>query len=122
MNSLMGEIQKLQDERTSDHNQHHTDESYIHRLLQTTDFCSRVVLNQVKEVMMDSVHNIKRFEEPALSQLRQKINMSISEGSYLTPLRNVTETVMDKTGVTPDITNLPQKIKDEMGHNYKPDK
>ena len=66
-NSLMGEIQKLQDERTSDLNQHHTDESYIHRLLQTTDFCSRVVLNQVKEVMMDSVHDIKRFEEPALS-------------------------------------------------------
>ena len=24
---------------------------------------------------------------------------------------------MDKNGVTPDITNLPQKMKDEMGHN-----
>ena len=43
--------------------------------------------------------------------------MSLTEGPYLIPLRNVTETVMDKTGVTPDITNLPQKIKDEMGHN-----
>ena len=108
----MGDIQKIQYERTYELNQHHTDGSYIHRLLQTTDFCSRVVLNQVKEVMMDSVHDIKRFDEPALSQLRQKINMSISEGSYLTLLRNVTETVMDKTGVAPDITNLPQKIKD----------
>ena len=27
---------------------------------------------------------------------------------------------MDKTGVTPDITNLPQKIKDKMGHNVIP--
>ena len=67
--------------------------------------------------MMDAVHDIKRFEEPSLGQLRLKISMSLTEGPYLIPLRNVTETVMDKTGVTPDITNLPQKIKDEMGHN-----
>ena len=66
---------------------------------------------------MDAVHDVKRFEEPSLGQLRLKISMSLTEGPYLTPLRNFTETGMDKTGVTPDITNLPQKIKDEMGHN-----
>ena len=60
-NYFMGEIQKLQDERTSELNQHHTDESYINRLLQTTDFCSWVVLNQVKEVMVDLVHDMSQL-------------------------------------------------------------
>ena len=46
--------------------------------------------------------------------------MSITEGSYLTPLRNVTETVMNKTRATPDITNLPQKIMDKISHNVIP--
>jgi hypothetical protein len=64
-----------------------------------------VVLNQTKEIM-DSKHNIERFEVPVLSLLRQKITLSLTDGLYMTPLTSITETVMDKTGVTPDISNF----------------
>ena len=34
----------------------------------------------------------------------------------MSPLTNITKTVIDKTGETPDILNLPQLIKEEMSH------
>ena len=66
---------------------------------------------------MDSTHDIKRFAEPVLSLLRQKITQSLTDVPYMTPLTNITETVMDKTGVTPNISDLPKLIKEDMGHH-----
>ena len=109
-------FEKLQDEGTSDLNTHHYQESYLHRLLQIVDYCAMFVLNQIKVTMMGAVHNAKRFEEPALNQLRQKIIHSLTEDPYMSPLANITKTVMDKTGETPDIMNLSQLIKEEMNH------
>ena len=43
--------------------------------------------------------------------------MSLTDGPYMTPLRKITETVMDKTVVTLDISYLPKRIKEEMGHH-----
>ena len=81
----MQEIQKLQEEGTSDLNIYHSEENYLHRLLQNVDYCSKVVLNQTKEIMMDSTHDIKRFAEPVLSLLRQKITQSLTYVPYMTP-------------------------------------
>ena len=35
----------------------------------------------------------------------------------MTPLKNATDTVQDKTGATPDIANLPNKIKETVGNH-----
>jgi hypothetical protein len=114
---LTDEIRRVQAEKATELNICHCDESYISRLLQIADFCARAIINHPRAVMMDAVHDIKRFDEPNKSNLRHKIIQSLIDGPYMTPLKNATDTVQDKTGATPDIANLPMKIKETIGNH-----
>ena len=101
--SITEEIRKINEEKAAEIVETSNDECYLNRLLQTTDFCARAVAIHPRDVMIDAVHETKRFDEQRKCALKTKITSSLFDGTYINTIKNVIDTVQGKTGSSPDI-------------------
>ena len=75
--SITEEIRKINEEKAAEIIEISNDECYLNRLLQTTDFCARAVAIHPRDVMIDAVHDAKRFDEQRKCILKTKIPSSL---------------------------------------------
>ena len=91
------------------------EESYIHRLLQTVDFCSRVILLPVKGIMKDATNDFNRLNKTG--EIYDRMTDAICHGPYMSQLKNVMKTVTEQAGATPELDRMEEKIKHTIQEN-----
>ena len=87
----------------------------IIRLLQTVDYCARVVLLPLKREMKEAAGDINFSNRK--EQTKDKLFRAIISGPYLGQLRAVMKSVTDKTGETPELECMDEKIRSTMEDN-----
>ena len=91
------------------------EESYINRLLQTVDFCSRVVLLPTKNIMKDATNDPHRLSKnPAL---QSSVTNGLNNGPYIKQLKSAMKSVTDQAGETPVLEGMEVKIKETIQDN-----
>ena len=113
--TLEAEIRDLARSRSENLATAEEEESYILRLLQTTEYCAKVVLLPLKREMQDAAGDINFNNRREI--IKDKLFRAICDGPYLSQLRGMMKTVTTKTGETPELQGMEDKIKAAMEDN-----